>query len=178
MMSGALAELLHAWHDFYTLIGTAAATLIGLMFVAASIASSYLTERNKAGVQTFFTPTVAHFAAVLFICIVLSAPMSSWRALGGLLLGIGASGLGYSTLVWVRMGRRGLTATIDLSDRLCYALAPLACHVLIAISAIMLLVGDEGGLLVLAIGAVTLLLAGVRNAWDITSWVVMRTGSQ
>ena len=70
-MSGTLAELLHAWHDFYTLIGTAAATLIGLMIVAASIASSYLTERNKAGVQAFFTPTVAHFAAVLIMCVVL-----------------------------------------------------------------------------------------------------------
>jgi hypothetical protein len=177
-MSGALAELLHSWHDFYTLIGTAAATLIGLMFVAASIASSYLTERNKAGMQAFFTPTVAHFAAVLFICIVLSAPMTSWTALGALLLGVGAVGLSYSTLVWTRMGRRGLTATIDLSDRLWYALAPLACHVLIVVSVTMLLVGGERGLLVLASGSVFLLLAGVRNAWDITSWAVMRTGSQ
>jgi hypothetical protein len=42
----------------------------------------------------------------------------------------------------------------------------------------MLLVGGERGLLVLASGLVFLLLAGVRNAWDITSWAVMRTGSQ
>jgi len=106
-MSGALAELLHTWHDFYTLIGTAAATLIGLMFVAASIASSYLTERNKAAVQAFFTPTVAHFAAVLIMCVVLSAPITSWTALSGLLLGVGAFGLGYSTVVWVRMAAAG-----------------------------------------------------------------------
>jgi hypothetical protein len=29
---------LHEWHDFYALVGTASATLIGLMFVAVSIA--------------------------------------------------------------------------------------------------------------------------------------------
>ena len=28
-MDGKVTELLHAWHDFYVLIGTAAGTLIG-----------------------------------------------------------------------------------------------------------------------------------------------------
>jgi hypothetical protein len=34
-MPASLAELLRGWHDFYILIGTASATLVGLMFVAA-----------------------------------------------------------------------------------------------------------------------------------------------
>src|SRR5262249_26047214 len=36
-MHSELGELLHSWHDFYLLVGTASATLVGLMFVAASI---------------------------------------------------------------------------------------------------------------------------------------------
>src|SRR5216684_3395553 len=102
-----LGDLLHVWHDFYLLIGTASATLIGLMFVAASIASSTMTEQSKAGLQAFFSPTVVHFAAVLIICVVLSAPLRTWAVLGGLVLTIGAVGVGYSSTVWVRMGRRG-----------------------------------------------------------------------
>ena len=32
-----LADALRPWHDFYTLFGAASATLIGLLFVAASV---------------------------------------------------------------------------------------------------------------------------------------------
>jgi hypothetical protein len=169
-----LAERLHAWHDFYALIGTAAATLIGLIFIAASIAASYMTERHRAGIQAFFTPTVAHFAAVLITCIVVSAPLKARALLAGLLLAIGAAGLVYSLIVWMRMGRRGLTSTIDLSDRFWYALSPVAGHLLIIAAAVMLL-RDVLGIEFLAIATVLLLLAGIRNAWDITAWAVTRS---
>src|SRR5262249_56001382 len=106
-----LGELLHLWHDFYLLIGTASATLIGLMFVAASIAASTMTEQHKAGLQAFFSPTVVHFAAVLVTCVVLSAPLRTWTVLGGLVLVIGAVGGGYSFTVWLRLGPRAFLAT-------------------------------------------------------------------
>jgi hypothetical protein len=170
------AELLHAWHDFYVLIGTAAATLIGLMFVAASIASSYMTEQHKAGLQAFFSPTVVHFATVLITCVVILAPLAAAH-LAALLLLIGGVGLGYASFVWVRMGRGGFTARIDLADRFWYALSPVAGHVLLVAAALMLLVLRDGhGLEVLAIAVVLLLLAGIRNAWDITAWAVTRSG--
>ena len=111
-MHGNATGLLHAWHDFYVLIGTAAATLIGLMFVAASISASYMTEKHQAGIQSFYTPTVVHFATVLITCVVLVAPLGA-MPLGALLLAIGAVGLGYASVVWVRMGRRGFTASCD-----------------------------------------------------------------
>src|SRR5437868_2038916 len=114
-MDANVTELLHAWHDFYVLIGTAAATLIGLMFVAASISASYMTEKHQAGIQSFYTPTVVHFATVLIACVVLVAPLRA-TTLGVFLLAIGAVGLGYASFVWVRMGRRGFTANIDLAD--------------------------------------------------------------
>ncbi len=175
-MDANFAELLHAWHDFYVLIGTAAATLIGLMFVAASIASSYMTEQHKAGLQAFFSPTVVHFATVLITCVVILAPLAV-ASLAALLLVIGGVGLGYASFVWVRMGRGGFTATIDLADRFWYALSPVAGHVLLVAAALILLVPRDGhGLEVLAIAVVLLLLAGIRNAWDITAWAVTRSG--
>ena len=170
-MRGNVTELLHAWHDFYVLIGTAAATLIGLMFVAASISASYMTEKHQAGIQSFYTPTVVHFATVLITCVVLVAP------LGVLLLAIGAAGLGYACFVWLRMGRRGFTSTIDLADRFWYALSPVAGHLLlIAAVLVLLLLRDERSLEVLAVAIALLLLAAIRNAWDITAWAVTRSG--
>ena len=84
-MPASVAELLHDWHDFYVLAGTASATLVGLMFVAASIGSSIFNEQHRAPMTAFLTPTVVHFAAVLFTCLLATIPTHSWRTLGGCL---------------------------------------------------------------------------------------------
>ena len=47
-MDTSFAELVEDWHDFDVLVGTAAATLVGLMFVAASIGASVFTEKDPA----------------------------------------------------------------------------------------------------------------------------------
>src|ERR1700678_2712802 len=89
-MPASPAELLHDWHDFYILVGTASATLVGLMFVAASIGTSFFNEDHRAAMEAFITPTVVHFAGMLFMCLLVTIPTHNWRTLGGLL---GAGGL-------------------------------------------------------------------------------------
>jgi hypothetical protein len=37
-------EALKDWHDFYVLVGTAAATLLGLLFIAVSLGAGYLRK--------------------------------------------------------------------------------------------------------------------------------------
>jgi hypothetical protein len=43
-----LAAAIQRWHDFYVLLGGAAATLVGLTFVAASIGAGVLTSSHEA----------------------------------------------------------------------------------------------------------------------------------
>ena len=38
------ADTLMGWHDFYLLVGTAWATLLGLLFVALSLGRGFLTQ--------------------------------------------------------------------------------------------------------------------------------------
>jgi hypothetical protein len=73
-MDSSLADLIEDWHDFDLLVGTAAATLVGLMFVAASIGASIYTEKNRPGMQAFISPTVVHFTSVLVLALL--APIS------------------------------------------------------------------------------------------------------
>jgi hypothetical protein len=61
------------WHDFYAVIGEASATLVALIFVAASIGAEVFTAKHQAGIRSFLSPTVVHFTAVLVICF-------CWRA--------------------------------------------------------------------------------------------------
>jgi len=125
-MAAEAAQMLSDWHDFYILIGTAAATLIGLMFVSASIAAGFVTDQHRAGLQAFLTPTVVHFSAILATCLLLLAPLGGRPLLAMLLMAMGLASFVYAAMVWLRMRREGLVARIDNADRVWYGLGPVA----------------------------------------------------
>jgi len=88
-------DALQGWHEFYELIGSAAAALLGAMFVVASIGSGFLTQDRAGEVRLFLTPTVVQLSTVLFGCVLALVPSLGWKSLsvmfglGGLLAGIG-----------------------------------------------------------------------------------------
>src|ERR1700732_5089715 len=102
-MQGSVAELFHTWHDFYLLVGTAAATLVGLMFVAASIGASVFSEEHKAALRAFISPTVVHFTSALVLCVLAMIPSHTWMTLSALLAVMSVTGLIYSGKIWFQM---------------------------------------------------------------------------
>src|SRR5436305_14159733 len=83
IMSEALLAPLAAWQNYYVIVGTAAATLTGLMFVViALMAQLRLRPSSWSHMRVFNTSNVVHFGAAL-----LSAP---WPALwtAAVLLGL------------------------------------------------------------------------------------------
>ncbi len=173
-MGPSLAEMLHDWHDFYVLVGTASATLVGLMFVAASIGTSIFNEDHRAGMTAFITPTVVHFAAALFTCLLVTIPTQSWRTLGGLLAAGGLAGSIYCGRLVVQIIFQH-RFKVDLSDRLFYVLLPLLGYLLALISATLLLTQSTASANLIAAAVLTLLVAAIRNAWDMMVWIVIRT---
>ena len=173
-MSVSLDQALHDWRDFYVMGGTAAATLVGLMFVFASIGASQLASRNLAAMRAFITPTVVHFGAALFVCMVSIMPGHSARSLGGV-LGTGALiGVVYSGGILALIVRR-FAAGAAWEDRLFYALVPLLSYLLLLASAIVELAERPCDANLLAATAIiALIVAGLRNAWDMTVWMTTR----
>jgi hypothetical protein len=169
-----LAELFHDWHDFYMLAGTASATLVGLMFVAASIGAAIFTEENKPPMQAFLTPTVVHFAAVLLTCLLVTIPTHNWLTLGSLIGAGGLAGSVYSGAILVRIviKRR---FNVDLVDGLFYALLPGLGYLLLLAAGALVLLRSAASVDVIAAALLTLLLAGVRNAWDMMVWIAIKT---
>jgi hypothetical protein len=88
-MQEAVLSPLATWQNFYVLIGTAAATLTGLMFVVITLSTGVRGRVSSASgaLGAFTTPNVVHFGAALLVAATLSAP---WQALwpAGLLLGL------------------------------------------------------------------------------------------
>lgn len=168
-MSGRLL----AWHDFYLLIGSAAGTLIGLTFVAASVgAGAAFNARRASNWQSFLTPTVLHFSAVLVACLVALSPVGG--LLGVLLLAVGLTGLVCGAEQWRELRRRGLTGKLDAADRLLYVRLPLVAYAVLAASSMIVMLRPRWGLPLLALGLVMLLGLGIRNAWDMTIWIATR----
>lgn len=162
------------WHDFYALIGGASATLVALIFVAASIGAEVFTLEHQAGIRSFLSPTVVHFSAVLVMCLLAMIPTQTWAVLGVLQACVGAIGLAYSGWVWRRMLKHGIVASIDTVDRLWYALLPIPAYLLVIAAGVALWKQSRIGLDILASALILLLLIGIRNAWDMTVWIIGR----
>ena len=162
------------WHDYFTLIGSASATLVGLMFVAASVGSGIFTQERQVGLRTFLSPTVVAFSVVLTASLIGILPLADEWVQGVLLCGIGVFGVAYSTVIWRRMVREGLAKSIDLEDRFMYTAAPAFAYAIVAAAGGAFVAGARVACLLLAAGMCLLLLAGIRNAWDMTTWVVLR----
>jgi len=167
-----LIPTLTDWHNFYSLIGGAAATLVALMFVAASIGAGVFKGERQIGVRSFLSPTVVHFSAILVICLLGIVPTATWLSVGALEADAGAIGLVYSFLIWHRMIRHDIIGRIDLADRLWYLILPTAAYLMVIAAGISLWQQHQAGLDVLAIALILLLLIGIRNAWDMTIWII------
>jgi hypothetical protein len=162
------------WHDFYMMVGTAAATLVGLTFVATSIGASFMTPEHESGVRAFLTPTVVNFCAILMTCLLILAPFDAPSPVGAALLAEGTVGIIYS--VWVlRLMRRHTLYTPVWSDVVWYAMTPAVGYLVLAGAGSTLWIEHRSSLVVLAIATGLLLVTGIRNAWDLTVWLTLRS---
>jgi hypothetical protein len=169
-----LAEAMAHWHEFYALLGTASATLVGLLFVAATVSSGVFTSNRRAPLRLFLSASVVHFSGILAICLVVLAPVQTWMHFGLLVLGCGVFGLVYCGVIWRDSVSDGLSAVIDLEDRIWYVLIPVVGYLLEAGTGATLALRLDLGCTALALAVGVLMVAGVHNAWDITIWIITR----
>ena len=159
---------LAAWQNFYVIIGSAAATLTGLMFVVVTLIAGVRVRLPSPGegFAIFSTPNVFHFCSALLAAAILSAP---WQALWyvSLLLGLsGLAGITYSIIVLRRIQRRSMGYQPVLEDWLWHTILPLVSYTAIVVAALLLPIYPATVLFVIAAATVLLLFIGIHNAWD------------
>ncbi len=160
------------WRDFYVMIGTASGVIVGATFVVASLASG-LKERTL-GLRGFISPTTVHLGSVLVGSAILAAPTLTRWSLAVLLGAGGAAGVAYSIVAASRIWKMNL----DLADRSFYVALPVIVYGAIAASALMADWTIEATLDVLAASLVALLIIGMRNAWDMATFMITRGRDQ
>jgi hypothetical protein len=173
MQEAQLAPLA-TWQTFYILIGTASATLTGLMFLVVTLLAGVRVRTPLSGdvFATFNTPNVVHFGLVLLVAGLLCAP---WQALwmAGMLLGLcGLGGATYAVIV-VRRVRRQTDYRPVLEDWLFHTVLPLVSYSALVIAGILLPGQPAQALFIIAAATVLLLFVGIHNAWDNVTFIAI-----
>ena len=173
MQEAQLAPLA-TWQNFYILIGTAAATLTGLMFIVVTLLAGVRVrvQLSSEAFATFNTPNVVHFGLVLLVAAILSAP---WQALwlAGMLLGLcGLGGATYAVIVLRRVRRQSDYRPV-LEDWLFHTVLPLVSYSALVIGGILLPGRPTQALFIIAAATVLLLFVGIHNAWDNVTFIAL-----
>jgi len=165
---------LAAWQNFYVIIGTAAATLMGLMFVVITLIAGVQVRVSlpRDGVAAFNSPNVVHFCAALVIAALLSMP---WQALWHVSLLLGPFGLGAMTyvVIVIRRASRQTYYQPVLEDWLWHMIFPLVAYAALLVAAIVLPSSPVQALFVIGGVELLLLLIGIHNAWDNVTYLVL-----
>jgi hypothetical protein len=167
--------MLEGWHEFYALLGTAAAALVALLFVAASIGTGFLSTDRNSPTRIFTSPVVFHYTFVLFISLIALVPIETDTSLA-IIIGISAAGsLAYSIFILIRVLRSNVS---DIDDRIGYGASPPAGYAATLAAALFIWHHSVIGPPLLAGALILLLLINIRNAWDLTVFFAQRRGSE
>jgi hypothetical protein len=169
---------LAAWSNFYVITGSSASGLTGLMFVVITLVAGQerVMKSMRDGVETFSSPTVVHFCAALIISATLSAPWPSLVGPGIVLAILSLSGTVYGSRVMFRMGRRTAYRP-EFDDWFWYAIFPVTAYIAIFVASLELFRAPTYALYVVAGGTIALIFTGIRNAWDVVTFIAVERKS-
>lgn len=173
-MLEATVPILTTWQNFYVIIGTAAATLTGLTFVAVTLIAQRQSRMPDEANAAFATPTVVHLGAALLIAAIFAAP---WQILWNvsLLLGlIGVSGATYIIIITRRLRRQASDPdkyTPVMEDWIWHTVLPFVAYAALFIGAIILPGNAPPPLFFIGAATVLLLFIGIHNSWDTVTFI-------
>jgi len=162
---------LSAWQNFYVIIGSAGASLIGIQFVVIALIVNLRRRTTADQMSAFATPTVTHLGGALLVSAIMSAP---WPSLfpASVTLGLcGLAGIGYGAIV-IRRARRPTGYKLVWEDWLWHAILPCCIYAALAIAALFLRRTTQYAIFVIAAAALGLLLIGIHNAWDTVTYMI------
>ena len=163
---------IQSWHDFYIVAGTAAATLVGLLFVGLSLHLRVVVTRSD--VRSLGRVTLANYALVLFVALITIIPQ---RRDGASVQIIGA---GIFTAV---VSIRSLIGAIRTAERtlrlrqlmLRFGLSELSYAGIITAGALLAAGTYDAAVTWLATLTIVLLVLSLRNSWDLLVTVATAT---
>jgi hypothetical protein len=161
---GAFGETIASWHDFYIMVGTAAATLVGLLFVSLSLNSHLIAGDENTGARLMAAQTFSNFLSVLMFAVLFLIPDPGRWGLGVPLAFIGCAGL-YGAVRRSVTARRLHTSSPGSLRVSRHGLASALCFLALIVVAVTVMLGHTDGLYWLIPVMLVLIAEASRNAW-------------
>jgi hypothetical protein len=163
------------WDNYFFMLGSAGAGLIGLLFVVVTLTAGVDRSRAQRGAALYLMPTALHFAVVLAISAVAVAPSLPFQASAviiGLLSAAGLAGAIRSSLGISKPTPFGEPP--HWSDFWAYGAGPAVIYAGLCAGSIGLGFKTAWSVDTLAGLILVLLLVGIRNAWDLITTLANR----
>lgn len=167
-MVESFASDLEAWHDFYMLAGTAAATLLGLLFVAVSLHIDMISRSGESGeVMVFARQTFANFLIILSFAFIIMIPNQNPSGTGIPLIIIGLLELWRTAGLWRRheFGGKDERFIGAWQFRLSLLIPNTVCYMALIFISVNLLFGNTGYLGWMVMVIIWLLIVASQSAW-------------
>jgi hypothetical protein len=165
-------QQLAPWGNFYVIVGSSAAALIGIQFVVIALIANLPKIATAEPIRAFATPTVVHLGESLVVSTIMSAPWISLSRASIALAMCGLGGLGYATVA-IRRARRQTAYKPVWEDWICRAILPWSAYALLVVAALLLGTTPHAALFVIGASTLGLLLIGIHNAWDSVTHIVV-----
>jgi len=159
------------WSTFYQIVGTAAASLMGLQFVVLTLIAERPSTRVAEASAAFATPTTVHFGSALLLSAVLCVPWPNLIFAAAVWGVVGFCGVAYALMVIRRMLRQTAYQT-EFEDWLFYAILPLLAYATLAVSGYVVRFHMTASLFAAGGSALLLLFIAIHNAWDAVTYHV------
>jgi hypothetical protein len=159
------------WGEYFFMLGSSAAALIGLMFVVTTLTAGRDRSELEPGKKLYTSPIVGHLVAVLLLSGEAIAPTLS-PAFYGSSCGLVAV-FGFVTGVRVAIGIRSSHnfATFGYEDMFWYGAGPALSYLGLGVAAAGLLLEASWSISAVAAVLMVLVIIAIRNEWDLVTFL-------
>lgn len=170
-MSDPFTDAVGTWQNFYMLTGSAAATLMGLIFVSVSLHIDIISRTEKyEDIRVLAIQTFVNFLLIISFAFIFMVPSDTPFGIGIPLLILGFLGIVRTARLWLKFGIRAssLDQVFNVNQIRWSLLIPnTICFITLIIVAADVLQGNTRFLGWMILIIIWLLISATKTAWDL-----------
>ena len=164
--------MFEGWGEYFFMIGSSAAALIGLMFVVVTLTAGRERDQLERGKHLYTSPVVWQLGVVLVLSGGAIAPSMTPRFFGAVSGGLSLLGIGMGLRSTIGIVRVPIVAPDDnLFDMVWYGVMPIIVYVGLAIASVLAFTQNEWAASAVAGSLMGLMLVSIHAEWDLVTYL-------